>query len=211
MCQTGDATVSFVSAVHIPSGYQSTIGSWQHKENIGSAGKRTDCRVAKNFSNYRLDRRKPGRNPFTGLIRGLCASENSALMRTSARRFCPSPGPQRSTALSQLSEIWLHVQAAVPKQKICREWGRYTVSQLQRRKVFIKTNTSKLVKLQGCCLQARLAHEVCSPHGSFWRMIYSDTVSTKVRPASCWHKQLTRTLILTLTSSLMWCREYVCT
>lgn len=119
----------------------------------------------------------------------------------------PFTRPQRSTVLSQLSEIWLHVQAAVPKQKICREQGRCPVCQLQRSKVFIKTNTSRLVKLQGCCLQARLAHEVCSPHGSFWRMIYSDTLSTKVRQASCWHKQLTWTLVLTLTSSLMWCSE----
>lgn len=39
--QSSDVMSSFVSADHISSGYQNTMGSWLHKENIGSAGKCT--------------------------------------------------------------------------------------------------------------------------------------------------------------------------
>ncbi len=103
-------------------------------------------------------------------------------MWTSARRLCPSSGPRaRQYYLSSLKSGCVFGQPCQNKRRAVTSKGRDTSRMqwmsvtFQRRKLQFYTNMSELVKLQGLCLsvclsvclQARLAHKVCSPHGSF--------------------------------------------
>lgn len=150
--------------------------------------------MTRNAVNYRENWRKPGRKPSTPDKQTLRLRAGQQSKKTICSSIPPTTlplsSPHNSLVLSQLWEIWLLLQVAVPKQKRA-SWTRlktrrYLAGPLEchssREEKIMNLHRSRHWRGEAavCRLVACLTHAVCINHMSSWtwRKIYRDTLQT---------------------------------